>query len=147
MALMMLLITIDSVYLEGIVTRKGRITSSLIINSPAKYTENKIEHEEWAYHYQWNEKYPIEEGTHSIVGLKWRDKKYLCWVLTLHKLNIFNHTLYYEFAVNLKLTQYRIGVQPSIVTHWKMMIWLLVNDTFANEVTIHLLQWWYDLTC
>ena len=102
---MMLLITIDSVYLEGIVTRKGRITSSLIINSPAKYTENKIEHEEWAYHYQWNEKYPIEEGTHSIVGLKWRDKKYLCWVLTLHKLNIFNHTLYYEFAVNLRLTQ------------------------------------------
>ena len=74
MALMMLLITIDSLYLEGIVTRKGRITSSLILNSPAKYTENKIEHEEWAYHYQWNEKYPIEEGTHSIVGLKWRDK-------------------------------------------------------------------------
>ena len=74
---MMLLITIDSLYLEGIVTRKGRITSSLIINSPAKYTENKIEHEEWAYHYQWNEKYPIEEGTHGIVGLKWKYKKVL----------------------------------------------------------------------
>ena len=101
---MMLLITIDSLYLEGIVTRKGRITSSLIINSPAKYTENKIEHEEWAYHYQWNEKYPIEEGTHSIVGLKGRDKNTFVEYLTLQKF-YFNNTLYYEFAVNLRLTQ------------------------------------------
>ena len=76
-SLMMLLISIKCIctyeFWEAIVILLQRPTTSntsFIINLPAKYTKNKIEHEEWSNHYQWDEKYPVEKGTHSIIGLK-----------------------------------------------------------------------------
>ncbi len=69
-------------------------------NLPAQDTQYQVQHEEAAHHNQWDEKDPVVGAANGVVGLQ-TQTYYICSrTLRLHQ-----------------LTEYKIGVQPSMDTH------------------------------
>jgi hypothetical protein len=57
------------------------------MHSPAKDTEDEIEHEEAAHHDEGDEEDPVEHAPHRVVGLN-----------AIHK-NVSEHIFYYIFLL------------------------------------------------